>query len=153
EVVENWGARYFPHIQVHLSSDGKVDLRHLRLEDDKISELFQAGLELTPGNRCSVGLTRVDVMPNGDVALCSLLTDPLGNLRTQSFREIWHESPRLRALRHQFRGGVTGCNGCSTHGDGEYRCGADALFDDGSLDGPSSEALRVINLARMHNAL
>jgi len=147
ELVAQLGARYFPHLQVHLSSDRAVDLRSIRLPDDDAVELFEGGLELNPGYRCEVGMARVDVLPNGDVALCSLLTAPLGNLRGQSFAEIWHGSPELRDLRAKLQGPVRNCSGCHQRGDEAYRCTADALFDDGGLDRTSSEALRVINLA------
>jgi MoaA/NifB/PqqE/SkfB family radical SAM enzyme len=147
-LVEDWGARYFPHAQVHLSSDRQVDVRHLRLRDEQIAELFDGGgLEFNPGYRCHVGLARVDIMPNGDVALCSLLTDPLGNLRDRSFSEIWTNSKALSEIRSRHRNGVSGCDGCS-HGDEAYRCSADALFDDGNLHVPSSEALRIIEVAQ-----
>jgi len=151
-LVESWGARYFPHVQVHLSSDRKVDLRAIRLNDQSISELFEAGLELNPDYRCEVGLARVDVFPNGDVALCSLLAEPLGNLRIQSFTSIWHSSLLLKEMRSRIQGGVTCCKWCGTRSDVAYRCGADALFDDGALNQPSSEALRIVRLARIHRS-
>jgi MoaA/NifB/PqqE/SkfB family radical SAM enzyme len=149
-LVSSWGVRCFPHVQVHLSSDRRVDTRELRLTDAQLADLFDSGLELNPGYRCQVGLARVDVLPNGDVALCSLLTEPVGNLRHQTFADIWEGSPRLGALRHRLQNHAIACNGC--HNDEEYRCGADALFDDGDLAQPSSEALRVIRMAKAPRA-
>jgi MoaA/NifB/PqqE/SkfB family radical SAM enzyme len=145
-LVESLGARYLPNVQIHLSSDRRVDQRAIRLGDEDLAELFGDGLEINPGFKCHVGLARVDVMPNGDVALCSLLTEPLGNLRTSSFAEIWHSSPKLEALRGQLWGPVT-CTGCHSRGDEAYRCSADALFDQGSFDEVSVEARRVISVA------
>jgi MoaA/NifB/PqqE/SkfB family radical SAM enzyme len=145
-LVDSWGARCFPHVQVHLSSDRKVDARSIRLTDAQLEEVFDSGVALNPGYRCEVGLARVDVLPNGDVSLCSLLTEPLGNLRRQTFADIWHGSPKLEAVRQRMQNRAVACNGC--HTDEEYRCSADALFDDGDLASPSSEALRVIRLAK-----
>jgi MoaA/NifB/PqqE/SkfB family radical SAM enzyme len=147
EQVEAWGVRYFPHVQVHLSSDGAVDLRDIRLDDGSLAELFEEGAEINPGYRCDVGFARVDVLPNGDVALCSLLTEPLGNLREQRFIDIWNDAPRIHELRAALTGGVHGCNGCSVKADSGYRCSADALSDDGDLAALSSEALRVLTIA------
>jgi len=152
-LVESWGARYFPHVQIHLSSDRQIDLRDsLRLNDKSLAELFEGGLDLNPGYSCQVGFARVDVLPNGDVSLCSLLTEPLGNLRHQTFQEIWNHSSRLHELRSLLGDGVNGCNGCSVKADVAYRCSADALFDDGGLDRLSSEALRVLRIADVHSS-
>ncbi len=143
-LVLGWGARYFPHTQVHLSSDRKVDTRHLRLDNDQLKEIFDEGITLNENQRCEVGFARVDIMPNGDVALCSLLTHPLGNIREQSFETIWKESKNLNTVRTLLGGEVNSCSGCKSFGEDVYRCTADALFDDGAFNVPSSEAIRVI---------
>lgn len=143
--VKSLGARYLPHVQVHLSSDRAVDQRHLRLSDPQLRQLFTNGLILNPEYSCEVGFARVDIMPNGDVALCSLLTDSVGNIRENKFSAIWRNSLELNALREKLNGKVSSCSGCDKRGDEAYRCSADALFDDGALSKPSSEALRIIS--------
>jgi len=147
DLVAELGARYFPHAQIHLSSDRQVDLRDLRLTNQQLEELFDGGMSINPDYSCEVGYARVDVLPNGDVALCSLLTEPMGNLRDQTFAQIWEGSARLGELRNLLGTRVSGCNGCSVAADARYRCSADALFDDGGLDRLSSEALRVLAIA------
>jgi MoaA/NifB/PqqE/SkfB family radical SAM enzyme len=47
--------------------------------------------------RCTAGVLSAVVSANGDVSVCEL-HEPIGNLRTQSFREIW-ASERAGALR------------------------------------------------------
>ena len=46
---------------------------------------------------CRAGILSAVVYSNGDISVCETL-EPLGNLRQQSFREIWH-SPKAEALR------------------------------------------------------
>jgi MoaA/NifB/PqqE/SkfB family radical SAM enzyme len=146
--VNELGARYFPHVQIHKSSDGILDARDLRLSDQQLSEVFKGGLELNSGYSCEVAFGRVDIMPNGDVALCSILTSPLGNIRNTSFADVWYGSPQLKAIRYKLAEERTACTRCSSGDDTAYRCSADAQFDDGGLDHPSTEALRIINVSK-----
>ncbi|MEE8586986.1 MAG: radical SAM protein [Acidobacteriota bacterium] len=50
---------------------------------------------------CKAGVLSAVVYSNGDVSLCET-HPPLGNLRKQSFTEIWH-SAEARQLRHSIR--------------------------------------------------
>ena len=134
-MVSNWGARYFPHVQVHRSCDKNLDMRDLRLNDKEIEELFEAGLVLNTNYRCNAGFARVEILPNGDVGLCSLLPGTLGSLRRKKFAEIWHGSKQLQRLRSHDKLNKQ-----------DYHCAADALYDDGELEQPSSESIRLLNL-------
>jgi MoaA/NifB/PqqE/SkfB family radical SAM enzyme len=55
---------------------------------------LQRQTQVTP---CRAGILTGVVSANGDVSVCEL-HEPLGNLRQQSFREIW-SSPRAQAMR------------------------------------------------------
>jgi MoaA/NifB/PqqE/SkfB family radical SAM enzyme len=43
-----------------------------------------------PANRCSVGFDSSFVTALGDVLPCCFSTEKMGNVKEQSFREIWH---------------------------------------------------------------
>ena len=61
---------------------------------------------------CSAGVSGLTIHPNGEVTPCRRMPIPLGNVRSDSLREIWATSPVLEALRD--RGKYKGkCGACS----------------------------------------
>lgn len=52
-----------------------------------------------------------NILPNADVVPCSVIRTPVGNLRRQTFREIWDNSPLLRELRSLTVGDLD-CRNC-----------------------------------------
>jgi radical SAM protein with 4Fe4S-binding SPASM domain len=60
---------------------------------------------------CQAGVGQGCVGPRGDVMPCVMLPITLGNIREQSFREIWSSSPTIRLLRdrQQLKGWCAGC--------------------------------------------
>jgi AdoMet-dependent heme synthase len=90
------------------------------------------------GRGCIAGISYCRIYANGDVTPCPYLPVSAGNVRTQSFAEIWQTSALLTALRDPSR--LTGkcgkcdyqndCGGCRARA---YR-GADA-FSTGWCDG------------------
>jgi len=48
---------------------------------------------------CAAGTRYITILPNGDVIPCMVLQVKLGNVRDESIKTIWHESPVLRTLR------------------------------------------------------
>jgi MoaA/NifB/PqqE/SkfB family radical SAM enzyme len=89
--------------------------------------LPQPGEEL-----CGTGRRTCMISPYGDVFPCGVHPLPAGNLREQSFREIWTGSPLLRELRTKtvddLRNGAKSLPG--------FRCSALALIEDGDFLGP-----------------
>ncbi len=60
----------------------------------------QKGLDLKRWTRgCIAGLTYCRIYPTGEVTPCPYLPIKLGNVRETHFKEIWFESPILKALR------------------------------------------------------
>ncbi len=49
---------------------------------------------------CIAGMYYCRIYPNGDVTPCPYLPVKLGNIREQSFKEIWFKSPVFRAIRN-----------------------------------------------------
>lgn len=99
----------------------------------------EAGIENPAwGRGCIAGISYCRIYANGDVTPCPYLPVSAGNLRTQSFADIWYNSGLFAALRDQAQ--LTGrcgicsykpvCGGCRARA---YR-GAD-LFSKGGCDG------------------
>jgi MoaA/NifB/PqqE/SkfB family radical SAM enzyme len=60
-----------------------------------------------PDPPCMAAFSYFRLRPNGDVISCIPLNNPLGNLRQNSFSEIWH-GERARQIRKD----VKSCHGC-----------------------------------------
>jgi len=48
---------------------------------------------------CGVGRAYCSIQPDGIVTPCVFMPIPVGDLKRQSFREIWNNSPILKELR------------------------------------------------------
>jgi radical SAM protein with 4Fe4S-binding SPASM domain len=101
------------------------------------------GVEVNPGEGTPCGAARrtVAIDPLGKVWPCSVLPLPAGDLRTQSFQEIWTGSPTLAEVRGLTWASLSECNRCEVR---KYcsRCHAMALMEHGTMNGPSLEACR-----------
>ena len=97
---------------------------------------------------CGTGRRTCMISPYGDVFPCGVHPVPAGNLREQSFHEIWIGSPLLRELRTKtvddLRNGAKSLPG--------FRCSALALIEDGDFLGPfrRGEALAELNAEVRH---
>ena len=54
-----------------------------------------------PAGGCSAGVSGLTLLADGTVVPCRRLALPLGNVRTDSLREIWTDSPVLEQLRNR----------------------------------------------------
>jgi radical SAM protein with 4Fe4S-binding SPASM domain len=63
-------------------------------EDDTVS---------FPSGGCAAGVSGLTILPDGTVTPCRRLPVPIGNVRTDSLREIWSTSEVLNALRDRSR--------------------------------------------------
>lgn len=64
-----------------------------------------------PLGGCAAGVSGLTVLPDGVIVPCRRLCIPIGNIRTDSFREIWSASGVLEALRDRskYHGKCGGC--------------------------------------------
>ena len=92
--------------------------------------------DLMDGYSCSAGHTLAYISPFGDVYPCVQFPMPCGNLRTQSFQEIWYGSPALTELRTVQVRDLPTCSKCS-HAGYCSRCPGLAYME-GNMRGPSS---------------
>jgi len=73
-----------------------------------------------PSGGCAAGVSGLTIMPDGTVTPCRRLPIPIGNVRTDSLREIWASSEVLNSLRDKalYQGKCgdcsrwTSCRGC-----------------------------------------
>jgi MoaA/NifB/PqqE/SkfB family radical SAM enzyme len=65
-----------------------------------------------PSGGCAAGVSGLTILPDGTLTPCRRLPIPIGNVRTDSLREIWATSDVLNSLRDQtlYQGK---CGGCS----------------------------------------
>ncbi len=87
------------------------------------------------------------ISARGLVFPCTQRFPPCGDLRRQSFRQIWENAPLLMRLRNLTFGDLPVCAGCS-QGSFCGRCSLDALFEDGDFFAPNSWRCDLAQLRR-----
>lgn len=91
---------------------------------------------------CGAGRIVCCVDPRGDVYACPfVLTEEFkaGNVREQSFTEIWRDSPLFRTLR-EWKAGPT-CQQCSAYMPCQSGCLAVKYFTGTPLEAPDPECV------------
>ncbi len=88
------------------------------------------------GYPCSAGHTGCYVTPYGDVFPCVQFPLPSGNLRTQTFLDIWRNSTQLKEVRSIRAKDLPTCSSCS-HVGTCTRCPGLAYME-GNMRGPST---------------
>jgi radical SAM protein with 4Fe4S-binding SPASM domain len=106
------------------------------------------GRELSPARDtpCGAGITSVSIAPDGKVWPCNTLNLVVGDLRRQSFREVWGSrggsgTAALEEVRAMSWASLDECAACELRPFCQ-RCHAAALDEHGALRGPSLEACR-----------
>jgi len=92
--------------------------------------------DVMEGYPCSAGHTAAYITPYGDVFPCVQFPLPTGNLRRQSFLEIWRNSPQLREVRSIRAKDLPVCSSCAHVGTCS-RCPGLAYME-GNMRGPST---------------
>lgn len=144
--------------------DMSTDHFDCRLSEDELFDLFLEISRVTGGDGrlgdcdsyplppgdvrfCGAGVTSVRIGPSGKVYPCVEMIELLGDLREQSFDEIWYQSPFLRELRGLRLRDAKLCIDCP---DLRFcfRCPAQAYNEGAGLCGPSQEACRLARVSR-----
>ncbi len=94
------------------------------------------GEDVMDGYPCSAGHTSCYISPYGDVFPCVQFPLPSGNVRRQSFLEIWRNSSQLTEVRSIRARDLHTCSGCA-HVGTCTRCPGLAYME-GNMRGPSS---------------
>ncbi len=90
---------------------------------------------------CYAGISTCSVNPYGEVYPCIQLPYSVGNIRHNTFGEIWRSSAALGKIRSVKIGDLSMCTSCPSVADC-LRCPGLALLEDGDMLGPSMEACR-----------
>jgi len=129
-------------------NDGGLEPTRQRLTSDQLVQFYakpelrqygevQRRLPTAHDSICGIGKRGCVIGPFGDVHTCMGYKPPIGNLREQSFAEIWRDTGTLYKLRRASAADVQVCGQCEKF---SYcnRCAGTALAEDGAFDGPSS---------------
>ena len=152
-LAEELGAMFRYDITITPRDDGsRSPLRH-RLSDEDLLNLFRQELtaEWKPrefkddDHVCMSGLNLICIDPYGEVYPCVQVKTSAGNLREQSLREIWRQSPILRRMRNITRKDFKACATCAFRDFCVY-CPGIALLEEGDLLKPPSVACREARL-------
>ncbi len=162
EYAERIGATARADARIVAKKNGDLVTLQLRAEPDALLPLYRSGYtpcsipEELPndprgdGPLCAAGSRYANVASSGEVRACNILPGAAGNLRHQTFREIWEGSPWLQKVRSIRRPHLDPCNTCSKF---SYcgRCHAMAMVEDGNILGPASSACAHAELVeRVH---
>lgn len=133
--------------------DGGTGVLNLRVSGDALLPVFTdativndvdefcaipeaPGDDILDGVPCSAGHSSCYITPYADVFPCVQFPLPSGNLRRQSFKEIWFESPQLKEVRSILTRDLHTCTSCSNVATCS-RCPGLAYME-GDMRGPSS---------------
>jgi AdoMet-dependent heme synthase len=91
---------------------------------------------------CSAGHNSCYISPYGDVFPCVQLPQAAGNLRRESFADIWYHAPRLEQLRTVREGQLPVCSRCKIRAYCE-RCPGLAWMEGGDMLGAYERACQL----------
>jgi radical SAM protein with 4Fe4S-binding SPASM domain len=146
-------------------TDGSADPLQHRISDDQLAalltddeigpEMIQFGTRRYDESRqlrrtttmCTAGVLMCHIDPYGHVIPCVQFYLVAGNLREQSFSEIWNHSPVFEKLRKSSMGDIRECKDCELLGYC-YRCPGLAMMEDGDAYGPSKNACATAELVK-----
>jgi radical SAM protein with 4Fe4S-binding SPASM domain len=94
------------------------------------------GEDIIDGYPCSAGHTAIYISPYGDVFPCVQFPLPCGNVRKQTFADIWRDSRQLKEVRDIRARDLPVCSSCA-HVGTCTRCPGLAYME-GNMRGPST---------------
>ena len=132
EVYDGLFSLHLPGLEMVTGDPVAVQMSHLPPETVQTQDI--------PCGGCAAGVSGLTILADGTVVPCRRLEIPLGNVRTDSLREIWATSEVFAGLRERSRyGGKCGscarwadCLGCRgiAYAWSRSRGGADYLAED-----------------------
>lgn len=91
----------------------KIELGKVMREDPSHFIVRHESIRNLRGMPCGIGISTVGIGPYGDVYPCTNFRLSLGNIRHQSFRDIWFKTPELLYLRERLPRDFASCQDCS----------------------------------------
>ncbi|MDD4940719.1 MAG: radical SAM protein [Candidatus Omnitrophica bacterium] len=153
KLAESMGALPYFSPMIFPRSDGAGSPLRSRLSDDQLKELFsfvfssdaeKIGLctSQEPVAICRMGRTECAINPRGDVYPCVSLPLTVGNLRNESFAEIWRSSAELKKIRAISSADLKQCPECSLASDC-LRCPGLSYLEHGDILSAPAECCRM----------
>lgn len=166
DFAKSIGCLISPSHMITARNNGSKDTFSLRLDDEQLADFlrdkelsgFYAGrkpfqdhefyfgfsdlLEAAP---CYSGFNSCAITPSGKVLPCNQLLYEVGDLRKNTFSEIWHNSPQLKYLRSLNLRDLKKCANCELLLSCA-RCPGLAFLEGGNLLGSSPENCRVATI-------
>jgi AdoMet-dependent heme synthase len=117
------------------------------LESREVGSVVSSGIEVDPydGIPCSAGHNTCYISPYGEVFPCVQMPIPTGNLRIESFEEIWRRSPQLERVRAIRENDLPVCARCAIRNYCE-RCPGLAHMEGGDLMGAYERACELAEM-------
>jgi radical SAM protein with 4Fe4S-binding SPASM domain len=152
-LAQDLGVGYTVDPTITPKIDGDRSILHLNVQGPTLNQLFHdpslvgdvaefcappppPGEDVMEGYPCSAGHTSCYISPYGDVFPCVQFPFPSGNVRRQTFLEIWRNSAQLKQVRSIRAKDLTTCSSCA-HVGTCTRCPGLAYME-GSMLGPST---------------
>ena len=141
-VAMDLGVPFSPSALICPRADGSLEPLSFRVSDEELKYLIREGVYTPFRIVCKMGQYRCAISPKGEVYSCFVFPKKVGDLRYQTFRDVWN-SNEMEELRtsDDFKTPKV-CSNCIFN-ENCPRCPATAYFEDGSFRRPSSEACRI----------
>ena len=151
-IAKQLGASYDSDLLVlpKVGQPGSAD--HIRVDDEQLRRFIEdrnwitndadvKKADLEHHLICTAGRVRCAISPQGEVFPCALWRIPLGDLRQQSFGDIWYgeAAGNIRSIKAS---DIQPCAKCKLVGYCN-RCPGLARTENGGISGPSSENCRL----------
>jgi radical SAM protein with 4Fe4S-binding SPASM domain len=153
ELARELGVFYSLDPTITPKIDGDMSTLDLRISGEELHQVFHdqrvvenvtefcappspPGDDVMDGYPCSAGHTSCYISPYGEVYPCVQFPLPSGNVRHQSFFEIWRQSPQLAEVRSIRARDLSTCSSCA-HVGTCTRCPGLAYME-GDMRGPSA---------------
>lgn len=122
------------------------DLRSF-YSDNSVEEEYLDSDSGRPSLLCQFGRTSCTITSIGQLYPCVGTPIVAGNLREQTFAEIWQTSPLLRRIRSLIDSDLKGCSTCSLFRYC-FRCSGAAYLEGGNLCVPHNDACRLARIKK-----
>jgi len=166
DLAKSLGCLMSPSHIITARNNGRQDTFRFRLNDEQLRLFLEDGelsslyagrkpfqdhqfyfgfSDLTKAAPCYSGFNSCAITPSGKVLPCNQLLYEVGDLKKNSFSEIWHNSPQLQYLRSLTIGKLVRCSKCHLF-DFCARCPGLAFLEGGNILGPSPENCRIATI-------
>jgi radical SAM protein with 4Fe4S-binding SPASM domain len=124
------------------TAEGDIKPLQFRISDEEMRQLIADGLYTPQKDKCTAG-KRCTISPYGDISPCLFLQNVIvGNLRENSFEEIWNSEKMSNIRKSVDFTPPSECLQCESF-DYCPRCPAITMCEEGQYRVPSSEACRI----------